>query len=609
MNNMSVMQALSMAWRLRWPFLASNLAFNILLVAFLAPLVAGTMRLMLSLSGEPALSDFDIAMFLLTPTGAVALLLASGLSIMLMVMNAAIMMGIAIGARRARAYHLGMGLDAVLPKWRQILVFSVLLTLRILGIALPFIAVAGGIYLNWLTEFDINFYLSTRPPVFYGVVAGAGLSLGLGAILLVQKMLGWALALPLVIFSEIAPAAGFTESRTRMQGRRLRLLRKLAIWAALSVLAFTVSLTIVGGVSAVSIDETSHNIREIARTLILFSLVLSALNLLLSTMTTGTLAVLLADFADWPEPQKARANWLSSHLFAVLGVGVIVCVVLGAVSLNQISGVQIADRVDVIAHRGAAGARPENTMSAIEKAIEDGADWIEIDVQETADGEVVVIHDSDFMKIGGDPLKIWDATMEDITRIDVGSWFDPAYSDQRVPRLSEVLEAARGKAGVLIELKYYGHDEALEKRVAEVVESFGDGTEVKAMSLKYGAVQKMKDIRPDWKVGLLSSASVGQISELNADFVAVNAAVASASLVREMRAAGKKLYVWTVNDSLQMSRMISLGVDGLITDEPELARDVVSHRRQLSTAERLVLALANFLGLGAEEKVYRDVSP
>jgi len=85
--------------------------------------------------------------------------------------------------------------------------------------------------------------------------------------------------------------------------------------------------------------------------------------------------------------------------------------------------------VAIIGHRGAAGSRPENTMAAVERAIADGADWVEVDVQETADGEVVVVHDSDFMKAAGISLKDWDATLQNLAGIDIGSRFDAVYAD------------------------------------------------------------------------------------------------------------------------------------------------------------------------------------
>ena len=140
--------------------------------------------------------------------------------------------------------------------------------------------------------------------------------------------------------------------------------------------------------------------------------------------------------------------------------------------------------IEIIAHRGAAGLRPENTMSAVVKAIEDGADWIEIDVQETADGEVVVAHDSDFMKSAGVDLKVWNVTMADLARIDIGSSFDPAYSAERTPTLRDVLLAARGRSKVMIELKYYGHNVDLEDRVARIVEETGMTDQIAVMSLE-----------------------------------------------------------------------------------------------------------------------------
>jgi glycerophosphoryl diester phosphodiesterase len=129
------------------------------------------------------------------------------------------------------------------------------------------------------------------------------------------------------------------------------------------------------------------------------------------------------------------------------------------------------------------------------------------------------------------------------------------------------------------------------------------------MSLKYEAVQKMNTLRPDWTVGLLATATVGDLPALEADFLAVNMATSSVGLVRDARAAGKEVYVWTVNDPLSMSHMASLGVSGLITDEPALAREVLEQRAALSAAERLVLALESQLGLSVSDKVDRDASP
>jgi glycerophosphoryl diester phosphodiesterase len=242
-------------------------------------------------------------------------------------------------------------------------------------------------------------------------------------------------------------------------------------------------------------------------------------------------------------------------------------------------------------------------MAAFTRAITDGADWIELDVQEDAEGTVVVQHDKDFMKSAGNRLKIWDATSADLQNIDVGSFFDPSFADERIPTLRHVLREVKGKLGVLIELKYYGHDQNLEARVIEVVEETGMTGEIMVMSLKYDGVRKTAALRPEWTYGLLATVSMGDPTRLDVDFLAVNAAAASPRLIREAHKRGKKVFVWTINDPVQMSVMISRGADGLITDEPALARQVIALREDVSALGRLVIWMAGETGLlqGLEE--------
>jgi glycerophosphoryl diester phosphodiesterase len=148
----------------------------------------------------------------------------------------------------------------------------------------------------------------------------------------------------------------------------------------------------------------------------------------------------------------------------------------------------------------------------------------------------------------------------------------------------------------LIELKYYGHDIDLENRVVAEVEAAGMSAQIATMSLKYPAVQKMRGLRPDWRTGVLAATAVGNLSALDGDFLAVSTTRVSAALIAQANAVGKDVYVWTVNDAATMSRMISLGVHGLITDEPALAAEVLREYEALSTPERLMLRLGDFFG-------------
>lgn len=162
--------------------------------------------------------------------------------------------------------------------------------------------------------------------------------------------------------------------------------------------------------------------------------------------------------------------------------------------------------------------------------------------------------------------------------------------------MSEVLELCRDRAGVLIELKYYGHNEKLEERVAEIVENAAMADQVMLMSLDYAGIQRMRALRPGWKVGLLTSVAAGKLGKLDLDFYAVNARFGSRSFVGRAQGDDRQVMVWTVNDGVTMSRMMSRGVDGIITDEPGLGREVLAERAALNAGERLLIELAGLFG-------------
>ncbi len=256
--------------------------------------------------------------------------------------------------------------------------------------------------------------------------------------------------------------------------------------------------------------------------------------------------------------------------------------------------------VSVIAHRGASAEAPENTLAAFRLAIDQEADFIELDVQESADGEVVVVHDSDLMKLGGPPEKIWELTAAELKAVDIGGRVDPKYAGEGVPTLAEVLAVAKGRVGVVVELKSYGHNDRLEEKVAALVEAAGMEKACLFMSLDHAMVAKMKRLRPDWRVGLLAAKALGNILTVPSDFLAVEAGMANARFVRKAHRAGRDVYVWTVNDPAPILMAMSVGVDGLISDRPALARLAVTRRAELSDAQRFLVAILVRLGTRIE---------
>jgi glycerophosphoryl diester phosphodiesterase len=277
-------------------------------------------------------------------------------------------------------------------------------------------------------------------------------------------------------------------------------------------------------------------------------------------------------------------------------------VVAAAAGAYMLNSVRLDTDVQIIAHRGAARFAPENTLAAFERAIVDGADWIELDVLETADGEVVVAHDRDLKRVGGVNLPIETSTYEQLQGVDVGSWFGPEFAGERVPLLAEALELCKGRIGVVIELKYFGRSVALEERVVEIVEAADMAAEVVVMSLNYGGVQRMRSLRPDWRLGLITAVAIGNLTTVDADFLAVNGNLATALFIREAHVAGMDVYVWPIYERIEKARMISRGADGLITYDPALGRRILAQLEDMTPVERLMINVALLMGIVPEEE-------
>ena len=145
--------------------------------------------------------------------------------------------------------------------------------------------------------------------------------------------------------------------------------------------------------------------------------------------------------------------------------------------------------------------------------------------------------------------------------------------------------------------------------MVDIVERLGMTDDMVIMSLKYAGIQKIRALRPSWTIGLLSATAIGNLARLDVDFLAVARNMATAGFVHRSHAHGKPVFVWTINDTVTMSRMMSIGVDGVITDEPALARKVIEDRADLNPAERLLMHTAVLFGKPEPQRSYRDDLP
>ncbi len=597
-------------FRRTWPQLfLVTLVTRIAVTLVMLPGLALLLRFFISRHGRTVLSDQEILFFFFTPRGVVALVLVGGIWIGISLIEQAGLMVVGFGAAEDRRVTWFGALKYVFRELPRILRLGSHLLVRATLLVGPIAALIGGVYWTFLRQYDINYYLANTPPEFMWAAGVTGILIAGLAVLLASKVAGWVLALPAVLFEDLGPREAIRDSLADSTGHRWNLFGWIVAWLLAGALASTALTWTIGLLGRLMVPVSGDTLTAVSLTMGAIGLLSLVTNAILSFLSASFFALLFVrlyrDFSgpgalardlaepgslgDRPAIRIPRKGLLLGGALAVLAS------VVAAALLAR--SVRLEDDTLIIAHRGAALHAPENTLASVLRAIEDSADYIEIDVQETADGDVVVFHDSDFMKTARNPLTIWNARGADIDRIDVGSWFDPAYAAERVPTLEEVLLAARGRARVNIELKYYGHDEELERRVIDIVERAGMVDQVVLMSLKYDKIQKTRSLRPDWTYGLLTTVSLGDPRKLNVEFLAVNATTATRGFVRRAHRNGLDVYVWTVNDPYLMSAMMSRNVDGIITDDPGLARDVLEIRSRMDPVQRLLVGIGTEIGV------------
>lgn len=233
----------------------------------------------------------------------------------------------------------------------------------------------------------------------------------------------------------------------------------------------------------------------------------------------------------------------------------------------------------VTAHRGSSGSAPENTLAALQQAILDQADMAEVDVQATADGELVLFHDQDLTRTAADSRCLWQLTYAQISQLDGGSWFGAQFAGEPIPRLSDALALAAGRLRLNLEIKSYSPEPAskdyLVYRVAQQVQTCGFADRCVLTSFDRGLLRRLRQQAPHLKLGLIRETPPETVEDW-VDLYSLRASCAAPELIRGLQAQNKAVHLWTVNDPEQMRQLIAWGADSLITDFPLRLRQVMA---------------------------------
>jgi glycerophosphoryl diester phosphodiesterase len=233
-----------------------------------------------------------------------------------------------------------------------------------------------------------------------------------------------------------------------------------------------------------------------------------------------------------------------------------------------------------IAHRGASANAPENTIAAVHRAVLDGADLVEVDVQRSRDGALVLIHDTTlhrttdarlrFPRRG--PWRVGDFTLDELRQLDAGAWWSPLHAGERIPTLDDLFDALRGTGvGVQLELKAPAAQPGVVQELAAFLDGQPAGTDVVVQSFDFAAMKELKTRVPEVPVGLLGRPARANLAALAtwADQVNPSHRAVDRAYVEKLHDLGLECRVWTVDRSQSMRRAVRLGVDGVITNRPD----------------------------------------
>lgn len=294
------------------------------------------------------------------------------------------------------------------------------------------------------------------------------------------------------------------------------------------------------------------------------------------------------------KPFRRSTAVLTACCFTVAALGLNLSYVYSVFTGKANFRLALFQNPTVMAHRGLSADAPENTLYAFSDAISVGADFIELDVQQTRDGVLVVMHDSNLKRTTGVNKDIWDVDYADIQNLDAGSWFDPAYANARIPTLEETLQFVDKRARLNIEIKPTKHgSDTLEQDVAELITQYQYTDACYVTSFSYSSLKKVKEVNPEIRTGYLMSVAYGQFYSLKyADAFSLNKVFVTSQVVNAAHQQGKQIFAWTVNSMSEVRSLCNLHVDSIITDDPVMVQNVISRD---STGETLRSVLDYFI--------------
>jgi len=230
----------------------------------------------------------------------------------------------------------------------------------------------------------------------------------------------------------------------------------------------------------------------------------------------------------------------------------------------------------ITAHRGASAYAPENTLAAVSLALQFRPDFIEIDVHLSRDHQVVLLHDESLDRTTNGSGKIWQQSLAELNHLDAGSWFSARFDSERIPTLKEVIQLVKGHVKLDIEVKSHPEQLGLVDHTLNVIAELDFEQQCIITSFDRDALAEVHSRNPNISIGLITSSGIPtNMYKEPYDYFMCAANIVDRELVAHIHQVGKKIHVWTVNRAANMRRFLRMGVDGIITNRPDVLREIL----------------------------------
>jgi len=586
----TVLSIIGQRWR---ELVGFALIFRALESLIFAPVAAVMGKWLL---GRTVLDSTALVSFLLSPRGFLALLLAVISALTMRLIEHAGLSAIFFGAFDGRKVSSREALRLVGRRLPMLVHVSARFAAWGLLTLSPVLAVAGLFAARLLPHYDVNYYLKLRPPEFVAAMVVIVIVTLIAAAALLSLVVRWRWVVQVVLFEGRQVGQAFAESATLTRGLRWKLAGVLIGVSLLSPALGFVAAVLGGASTSVVLRVMGSDATSLAISfgvlLLLRTIIGAVCTFLGSCVDAGVFTSLyrqrrasVGGETSLPDATRADRTTPSRWLAAALVVGMLTFTASGAwLALDAISSERT---ITIHAHRGVSTRAPENTLAAVRDAISAGADYVETDVQLSKDDVLVIAHDSDFSRLGGVAKKVWDLTYDEIRAIPLGGRATPEFRNEITPTLDALLVETKGRIKVNIELKYYGnHQPGLARKVVEAVRTRGMLDQVVIQCLEYEPLLEVRRLAPEVPGGYLLSLNAREPSRLKVDFLSVEQKRLDRAFIQQAHRRGQQVYAWTINTAEDIRRLLDLGIDGVITDQPALARKTLDEYLSRSKAER-----------------------